>query len=165
MSERCERCEQIAQVAHQKWAMWANRSGRSPKMSNHERFAQVAHQKWVTMSKSLRSLTKNERFAQKTDERIPSTGSMAKKMNVDSNLWKLSSFLILGGFVKWPLHDLNFLDHWPTPQAGLHCSQILGMLPLPSWSRSRWLIFYLCCISNYVKTFLLQLYYNICNVL
>ena len=27
--------------------MWANRSGRSPKMSNHERFAQVAHQKWA----------------------------------------------------------------------------------------------------------------------
>ena len=123
------------------WAMWANRWGRSPKMSDHERFAQVAHQKWVTMSKSLRSLTINERFAQKTDERIPSPGSMAKKINVDSNLWKLSSFLILGGFVKWPLHDLNFLDHWPTPQAGLHCSQILGMLPLPSWSRSRWLIF------------------------
>ena len=64
------------------------------KMSNHERFAQVAHWKWETMSKSLRSLNKNEqmseshvflseslirsffrkneRFAQKTDERIPS---------------------------------------------------------------------------------------------
>ena len=89
-----ERCEQIAQVAHQKRAMWANRSGRSPKMSNHERFAQVAHQKWATMSKSLRSLTKNEqmseslvflseslicsffskneRFAQKTDEWVNS---------------------------------------------------------------------------------------------
>ena len=40
-----ERCEQIAQVPHQKWAMWANRSGRPPKLSDHERFAQVAHQK------------------------------------------------------------------------------------------------------------------------
>ena len=30
-----ERCERIAQVSHQKWAMLANRSGRSPKMSNH----------------------------------------------------------------------------------------------------------------------------------
>ena len=81
-----ERCEWIAQVAHQKWVMWANRSGHSPKMSDHERFAQVAHQKWATMSKSLRSLTKNERMArfcvcffaknewiaQKTDERTPS---------------------------------------------------------------------------------------------
>ena len=58
-----ERCERIAQVAHQKWAMWANRSGCSPKMSDHERLAQVAHQKWATLSKSLRSLTKNERIA------------------------------------------------------------------------------------------------------
>ena len=40
-----ERCEQIAQVPHQKWAMWANRSGRPPKLSDHEHFAQVAHQK------------------------------------------------------------------------------------------------------------------------
>ena len=37
----------------------ANRSGRSPKMSNHEQFAQVAHQTWATMSESLKSLTKN----------------------------------------------------------------------------------------------------------
>ena len=42
-----ERCERIAQVAYQKWAMWVNRSGRSPKMSDHEQIAQVAHQKWV----------------------------------------------------------------------------------------------------------------------
>ena len=45
-----EQCEQIAQVAHQKWAMWANRSGRSPKMSDHEQIAQVAHQKWANRS-------------------------------------------------------------------------------------------------------------------
>ena len=45
-----ERCKRIAQDAHQKWAMWAIRSGRSPKMSDHERFAQVAHQKLLTMS-------------------------------------------------------------------------------------------------------------------
>ena len=89
-----EHCERIAQVAHQKLAMWANRSGWSPNMSVHERFSQVAHQKWVTMSESRRLLTnneqmsellvflsktiirsffrKNERFAQKTDEQIPS---------------------------------------------------------------------------------------------
>ena len=40
----------------------ANRSGCSPKMSNHEQFAQVTHQNWATVSKSLRSLTKNERI-------------------------------------------------------------------------------------------------------
>ena len=55
-----EQCEWIAQVAHQKWAMWANRSGRSPKMSDHERFAQVAQRKWAIVSESLRSLTKKE---------------------------------------------------------------------------------------------------------
>ena len=79
-----EQCEQIAQVVHQKWAMWANRSGYSPKMSDNELFTQFAYQKWVTMSELLRLITKNERiafflvnrknerFAQKTDERISS---------------------------------------------------------------------------------------------
>ena len=74
--------------------MWVNRSFRSPKMSDHERIAHLAHQKWATMSESLNSLTKinewvnrslfwanrscahffakNERFARKSDERIPS---------------------------------------------------------------------------------------------
>ena len=42
-----EWCMQIAQFTHQKWAMWANHSGRSPKMSDHDRFTQVAHQKWA----------------------------------------------------------------------------------------------------------------------
>ena len=42
-----ERCERIAQVAHQKWAMWVNHSGRS-------------------------CFAKNEQFAQKRDEQIPS---------------------------------------------------------------------------------------------
>ena len=55
--------------------MWANHSGPSPKMSDVskvlrsltkneqcERSAQVPHQKWVTMSDSLRWLTKNERI-------------------------------------------------------------------------------------------------------
>ena len=62
-----ERCERIAQVAHQKWAMWANCSGRSPKMSewvNHSFF-------WANRS-FAHFWAKNERFAQKTDERIPS---------------------------------------------------------------------------------------------
>ena len=81
--------------AHQKWAMWANCSGHSTKMSNHERFAQVAQRNWAIVSKSLKLLNKNERmsesliffganrsfdhfwaknerFAQKSDERIPS---------------------------------------------------------------------------------------------
>ena len=69
-----ERCEWIAQVAHQKWAMWANRSGRSPKMSE-----------WVNRSFFWANCSfahfwaKNERFARKTDERIPSPGYTAIK--------------------------------------------------------------------------------------
>ena len=59
-----KRCEQIAQVAHQKWAMWANRSGHSPKMSDHEQFAQVAQRKWAIVRELLRLLTKNERMSE-----------------------------------------------------------------------------------------------------
>ena len=51
---------ELLTVAHQKRAMGANRSGRSPKLSDHEWFAQVTHQKWATISESLGSLTKNE---------------------------------------------------------------------------------------------------------
>ena len=94
-----EQCERIAQVAHQKLAMWANPSGRSPKMSKYERFAHIAQRKWAIVSESLRLLTNNggiseslillsellmphiwakiERFARKTDERIPSPGVIA----------------------------------------------------------------------------------------
>ena len=53
-----EQCEWIAQVAHQKWAMRANRSGSSPKMSDHVRFAPDAQRKWAIVSELLRSLTK-----------------------------------------------------------------------------------------------------------
>ena len=75
-----EQCEWIAQVAHQKWVTmnnslrslrgnersWANRSGRSPKMI-----------KWVNRlffwaNRSFAHFwAKNERFARKTDDRMP----------------------------------------------------------------------------------------------
>ena len=59
---------------------WAIRSGCSPKMSDHEQIPLVAHQKWAIeqIARFLSELlicsffAKNERFAQKTDERIPS---------------------------------------------------------------------------------------------
>ena len=68
-----ERWKGSAQVAHQNWAIvsdslrsliknmwpWAIRSGRSEEISECEQITQVAHQK-------------NERFTQKTSERIPS---------------------------------------------------------------------------------------------
>ena len=63
-----------------------------------ERIAQVAHQKWVTMSKSLRSLTKNERmseslifFLQKTSD------SLRKLMSEFPALCEIQE-------VKIPLH-------------------------------------------------------------
>ena len=67
-----KQCEWITRFAQIKWAMWAH-------------IAPFAHQKWATMIDSLRSLkgnerceriahiwTKNERFARKSNERIPS---------------------------------------------------------------------------------------------
>ena len=62
-----ERCEQIAQVARRKGAMWANRSGRSPKMSEWaNRSFFWANRSWANF------FAKNEQFAQKRDEQIPS---------------------------------------------------------------------------------------------
>ena len=69
---------------------WANGSGCSRQTSNRERFAQVAHDKWANDRFTQKNLAKkskilfislfyihffiktNERFAWKTDERIPS---------------------------------------------------------------------------------------------
>ena len=91
-----ERCERIAQVAHQKWWVtmsdsptllrrnersWAIRSGRSPKMSewvNHSFF-------WANRS-FAHFWAKNERFAQKSDERIPSPASFQVSMKTSSLL-------------------------------------------------------------------------------
>ena len=97
-----EQCEWIAQVAHQKWAMWANRSGRSPKMSNHERFAQVTQRKWAIVSESLRSLIKNKHMSE--------------------SLIFLSKLLIhsfLGKKNEWFTHTL-FFEEW--------CKQIAQVL-------------------------------------
>ena len=127
-----ERCERIAQVAHQKWAMWANRSGRSPKMSDVSKSLRLLtknERPWANrsgrspkMSKWANRLffranpsfahflQKNEQFAQKTDERIPSpvlfTSLISyhanscmiitfdtKRYSVDSNLLSLSLYL------------------------------------------------------------------------
>ena len=76
-----ERCERIAQFAHQKWATmsnllrslrgnersWANHSGRSPKMSEWVNRSFL----WVNCS-FAHFWIKNEQFARKSNERIPS---------------------------------------------------------------------------------------------
>ena len=76
-----KRCEQIAQVTYQNWATmsdslrlltknerpWANRSGHSPKMR------ELANRSIFLANRSFpHFLAKNELFAQKTDEQIPS---------------------------------------------------------------------------------------------
>ena len=61
-------------IAHFLWAMWANRSGCSLKMSDvskslrsltkNEQFTHIAPRKWAIVSESLRSLTKNEQMSE-----------------------------------------------------------------------------------------------------
>ena len=84
-----ERCERIAQVAYQKWAMWANRSGCSPKMSDHERFAQVAHQKSLVF-------WANRSFAH----------SLRKPMSEFPALTVISKMLICWSNKKWDPHQI-----------------------------------------------------------
>ena len=83
-------------------------------MSDHKWFAQVAHQKWVAMNKSLRSLTKisellifpqkNERFDQKTDERIPNPAPVSSLLShVSCHTFPVSRLLycVLCLFLEW----------------------------------------------------------------
>ena len=72
-----ERCEQTAQVAHQNEQPWANRSSLTPKMSewaNRSFF-------WVNLS-FVNFFAKNKRFAQKTNELIPSYGILSPRQSV-----------------------------------------------------------------------------------
>ena len=64
------RCERIAQVPHQKLVMWVNHSGRSLKMSDHERIAQVAHQKWANerIARFFERIAHSLIFSQKTSD-------------------------------------------------------------------------------------------------
>ena len=95
-------------VAHQKWAtmsnslrslrgnewLWANcsrRSGQTEEMSDRERIAQVAHPKWANRSlfwanhSFAHFMAKNEQFAQKTNERIPSPASKYRFLHSSLN--------------------------------------------------------------------------------
>ena len=136
-----ERCERIAQVAHQKWAMWVNPSGRSPKMSDHKRFAQVAQQNerpWANCSGrspkksewtnrkffwANRSFAhfwaKNERFAQKTNERIPSPASRVSFTFINFNL-SVQCFILF--------EDQTFLNHTNSPNLSFPCIMFEAMI-------------------------------------
>ena len=92
-----EWCNRIAQVAHQKFATMSN-SLRS--LTKNEQFAQVAHQKWANEwiacffwanCSFAHFFLKNERFAQKTDEPIPSPGDTQTDFHV---LWFLLLFRV-----------------------------------------------------------------------
>ena len=86
-----EQCERIAHFAQIKWEMWANRSGSSPKMSNLLTSLNGNERSWANrsghslkMSEWVNRLffwanrsfahfwAKYERFAWKSNERIPS---------------------------------------------------------------------------------------------
>ena len=110
----CERCEWIAHFAQIKWAMWVNRSFRSPKMRDHEQFAQVAQRKWgLWANRSFRPpkmsewvirsfahfLTKNEWFARKSNERIPSPVWVPLKS--DCNIWRFPAILLMYSALIW----------------------------------------------------------------
>ena len=103
----------------QKWVIWANCSGPSPKMSDHEQFPQVSHQKWATMSKSLRSLTKNERITC-FFERIAHSLNFSHKRAIRSeNRWANSQPCTTVHYIQYPVFTIqcpcspscfNFLD-------------------------------------------------------
>ena len=88
---------------------WAICWGRSPKMSNHERIALVAHQKWANgsffwVNRSFAHFwAKNERFAQKTDERIDEFPAL-ENLTADGYCLSLSDEI----FDHFPVFDNTF---------------------------------------------------------
>ena len=87
-NSRCGDCRQVcylglgirsfAHFAQIKWETVSKLLRLLTKIERCEQISQIAYQKRAIMSNSLRSLTKNERFAQNTDERIPSPGATNK---------------------------------------------------------------------------------------
>ena len=59
--------------------MWANRSGCSPKKSNHERCAKFTQRKWASVSKLLQSLIKKEQISKEWRERFAHGHKRKKK--------------------------------------------------------------------------------------
>ena len=99
---------------------WAIRLGRSPKMSDHELIAQVAHLKcanernrsffWANHSFAY-FWAKNERFAQKIDERIPSPGffppSLYRVCFFRHSLYRVCFFLPL--YIGFIFYSIGFV--------------------------------------------------------
>ena len=132
-----ERCERITQVAHQKWATmsdllrsltknkqpWANRSGRSPKMS------EWANRSFFWANRSFAHFfAKNEWFAQKTDERIPSPENVML-ITVTCSFFSELYFSIIQ---NWP-HLTNLWVRWLTPLNYLTLFTLLPIIKFNCW--------------------------------
>ena len=103
-----ERCEWIAHFAQIIWAMWANRSGCSPKMSDHKRFAH-GHSEEMTDREQIvqvaHFLTKNEQFARKSNERIPSPALNTSLVSIKMLVFALEAFQFRAWLIgSWALY-------------------------------------------------------------
>ena len=92
------------------WAMWANRSGRSPKMSDHVGFSQVSHQRWA-----------NERIACFLSKSIICSFFRKKRVICSENRWanfqpwfwlalSLTSVVIMDSFNIYSLYSFSLLS-------------------------------------------------------
>ena len=117
----------IPSFPHFWWVMWANRSGRSPKMSDHERFAQVTHQKWVNRL-FFRANRSFAHFSQKTSNslrKVMSEFPALKKSKFKyllclfhvSTSYKLSIYRIFlrGSYVTKMKNEENYLLYLNKP--------------------------------------------------
>ena len=113
--------------------LWAKRSGHSWQKSDCEWIAQVAHQKWVTVSDSLRSLTKNERMSKSfffwANERInffsqKTRDPLRKPMSEFPTLCGLGKFSSTQVKLGPKLYNLIFLRILITPGCWQLCTEL-----------------------------------------
>ena len=118
------------------WAMWVNHSGRSPKMSGHERFAQFAHQKWANerINLFLERIAHSLIFLQKTSD------SLVKPMSEFPALkrpYRVTTAEISGGTSRPDTGSKLFsvFDTYCTSRPHSHCGEVKSM----SWPpKRRW---------------------------
>ena len=96
-----EPCEWIAHFAHQKWGTMSNLLKSLRENEDCERIAHFAHQKWANewFAHSLIFWGKNEWFARKSNERIPSPVWVPLKS--DCNIWRFPAILLMYSALIW----------------------------------------------------------------
>ena len=101
-----ERCERIAHFAHQKWATMSDLLRSLRGNERCERNAHFAHQKWENewiahfferINHSLIFFTKNERFARKSNERIPNPDICTLLYSIKLSLFPTSLHICSSG--------------------------------------------------------------------